>query len=359
MSIKIEVANKDALKRSDVFNVDPADVTPSPDRDRQPKDDHEQTVRQRAYEIATQGQLQPGIARRDKDNKLVLIAGHIRQEAISLWKNGFTGPDGRTYHNPEATFAVQVTDCSSEEAFLKTLTENIGREDTTDYENAINQERLKQDFKKTDEEIARLYGYITNSGAVNTNKVVHYRKFRQLPQEVQLAVHNGKATFYGVLPLLDVAPEKRLEEFNKARTEDGKVQGAVIAEAVQQQTAAEHEATELLAASEQPANEKTGGTDNGAEATKGDGGSGEATKAPRAAVKPKSPKAIREFFQSYVDEFEDGEAVREFAELFLLWADGKRTDKTFASKIEPLFKGKTKAAKAPKHAENEAAPAAE
>ncbi len=227
MSIKIIVSDTDAVVRQDTFRINPLDVKDGRNSRMIPAPDYKETVLKRALSIAKQGQLQPAEVRREDDKTLTLVSGYTRRDAINLLREGFTAIDPDSgekaeFRDPSATLWVKVVDVGPDEAFLRSISENLQRKDTTDLQEALAQSELRTTMGWTDSKIARFYGY------KNQNRVAALQKLLQLPEDVQVLVHSGKIALYTALDTLELDPETRATLLDGATDETGKVQGSVL-----------------------------------------------------------------------------------------------------------------------------------
>lgn len=229
MATKINGLSEPA-KRQDSFRVAPDDVKTGTDARIVPASNQDELDAARAYSIAVHGQQQPIPVRKLKDGTLETIAGNTRHRAVKLWRKGFKGPDGRFYHNPEATIWVVVENGVSDyDAFVRGIVENVERNDMTDVQEAEACRVLREVYKKTDTEIAAIFG------RTNTNRVAALRKLLEQPPAVVKLVQDGKLALYAALDLAAVPEAEREQVLAKATSTTGKVDGAAIRKALQTQ----------------------------------------------------------------------------------------------------------------------------
>lgn len=226
MAVAVKTENKTA--RQDTLLVHPSDITRGRNSRIIPAADYERVVLDRAVSIAVNGQLQPAEARRDEEKRLVLTLGFTRLDAIELLRKGFDAIHPETgepthFHDPEARLWVKVVDCTSDEAFIRGIKENLERKDTTDLQEALAQQELRTTLGWSETRIAREYGY------TNQNRVAALAKLLTLPEAVQQKVHKGEAALYTVLETLALDdPDERAAVLEGSVDERGKVNGPVL-----------------------------------------------------------------------------------------------------------------------------------
>jgi ParB family chromosome partitioning protein len=133
----------------------------------------EEGIAELAESIRTHGVLQPVIVRSLKEGSYELIAGERRLRAASLL--GLR------------TVPVLVQEATDERSLELALIENIQREDLNPLESAEGYQRLVEDFKLTQEEIARRVGK-DRATVANTLRLL------TLPKEVKEEIASGRLT---------------------------------------------------------------------------------------------------------------------------------------------------------------------
>lgn len=103
---------------------------------------------------------------------------------------------------PDFTLRAEVVDVDDEEAFLRTAIENAQRFQTSDIDDAINHETLRNDYSMSDAAITRLYGYGHQAS------VTQLKKLLALPQDLQDRIHRGDMTKQAGFILVDWARKK-------------------------------------------------------------------------------------------------------------------------------------------------------
>lgn len=290
MSVKINAG--DDAKRGDRFFVNPSNVVVMEElRGRHTPPTEEQIV-ERALSMLEHGQIQAVSARRDEQNRLVIVAGFTRTAAARLIRHGFT-VDGQEYKDESFMLQVVLSDCNDEEAFKRNIVENAHRNETSPIDDAHNQRRLRDTYGMTDAEIGRLYGY------KSPNKVGNYRKLLLLTTEEQQLVHCGTLAVSAALDLLDAPIEHRTEIVEAATNEGGKVSGSTIREQVREHILSDGDGSGVMA------------------------GSGESEEPSK--TKPRSMREIKRYLQDTIDGEETPEEIKNFCNVFLKYIEGKKT----------------------------------
>jgi len=114
-----------------------------------------------------------------------LIFGNTRGLAGLKIVEGFKGLNGKTEYAamPDFTLRAEVVECDDEEAFLRTITENVQRIQTSDIDDAVNHELLRNEFGMSDAAITRLYGYAHQASVTGLKKLL------LLPSNLQQKIH--------------------------------------------------------------------------------------------------------------------------------------------------------------------------
>lgn len=151
--------------------------------------DVEAKIASLAESIAASGQLQPIQAYANDDGTYTPIFGFTRVAAC--------------LHANVPVETVVVDRPEEKTAFILGIRENHDRSDLTDVQEALQQRRLRTEFKLKDAEIARVYGYN------NQNRVLALKKLLRLEQSVIDAVHEGRLSLSAALEAAKVDAEKR------------------------------------------------------------------------------------------------------------------------------------------------------
>jgi ParB family chromosome partitioning protein len=162
----------------------------------QPRRDFEEgALNDLAESIRTHGIIQPLVVRRGEDNKLHLIAGERRLRASKL--AGLK------------QVPIVLRKSSDKERLELALIENIQREDLNCVEVALSYFQLSEDFRLTQEEIAKRVGKDRVS-------VANHLRLLKLPESILEDLRKNAITFGHGRALLSVAdPVKRMEIRNR------------------------------------------------------------------------------------------------------------------------------------------------
>lgn len=245
-----------------------------------------------AKKILAQGQLQSVGCRRGADKKLYLSFGFRRYTAIKLINEKL---------QPENPIRIRVRafDGNEVDAFEKNITENRDRKSVTVLDDANNQKILRERFQWTDEKIAEFYGC-----------TVAY--IGQLAQILLLCDPVKKSIQDGL-----IAPTAALKMAQQRLSEDEQVKllGSL---------------TEGIASvgSGKKRRVSTSQVEDGIRAQREESGQGSA---PSRRV-----SHIKKYFSEILDCEDEPEAIKNFAEVFLEWIAGSKTDKQLANAIAKL-----------------------
>jgi ParB/RepB/Spo0J family partition protein len=247
-----------------------------------------------AIEFDTIGQLQPGLAVRDKaTNRAKLVAGFRRLRAAKMLRDGFTF-DGVTYQNDKFAYRVTITDGSPEELLVKNLRENVSRRELSPIEQAVAHQRLREQCAYTETAIAEAF----NCG---TATVARHRDLLTLDETARRLVHNGRLSVDTAILLIGADEETRTRLL-------ANVKGGMKLTSVD----VKHHIREAIAA-------------------KADEPSDTLLEALQKQGKPKSLKRSLREARTKLENFdaESGE-FRAFTYKFTLWLDGAITDDELA-----------------------------
>ncbi len=139
--------------------------------------------------IAASGVIQPVVVRPGKDGRFELITGERR--LLASKKAG------------KATIPSFVRQASDEQAMEMTIVENLQRADLNPMEQARAYQRLSQEFRMTQEQMAVRTGKDRAS-------VSNFLRLLRLPEEVQSSVEGGVLSFGHARTLLALESEDRI-----------------------------------------------------------------------------------------------------------------------------------------------------
>lgn len=150
-----------------LFEIAVARITPNPHQPR--RDFHEESMKELAESIRSEGLLQPVVVRMHKDN-FQLIAGERRWRACQLLKMKM--------------IPARVIEATESSSAVLSLIENLQREDLNPIEESMGYASLMRDFDLTQEQVAERVG---RSRAAVANSI----RLLQLPREIQAYITKG------------------------------------------------------------------------------------------------------------------------------------------------------------------------
>ncbi|MGZ3650746.1 MAG: ParB/RepB/Spo0J family partition protein [Bdellovibrionota bacterium] len=185
-----------SLNRERIPGITMADVDQIVPNQYQPRRDFEDgALQELAESIRTHGIIQPLIVRRGEDGKLHLIAGERRLRASKI--AGLK----------QVPIVLRKT--SDKEKLELALIENIQREDLNCVEIALSYFQLSEDFRLTQEEVAKRVGKDRVS-------VANHLRLLKLPEAILDDLRKGALTFGHGRALLSVTdPVKRMDLRNR------------------------------------------------------------------------------------------------------------------------------------------------
>lgn len=241
MATKIEATSP--VGRGDVFRICPEDITLGKNSRIIPAADYKVRVTNKALSIIKEGQLQPARGHKDENDRVILDIGHTRYDAVKLIRQGFEAIDPvdgekRFFQDKDLQLDVIVDRNikTAEDSFIASIIENSQRDDTTDYQEALAQQELREVYRWNNSRIARTYGY------PNSNRVTFLEQLLTLPQSVIDKVHAGDLTLSAALELKKV-PEGGAKDavIEKIVSGDAKVTAADIRNVAREQVSGETE----------------------------------------------------------------------------------------------------------------------
>jgi hypothetical protein len=222
-TLKTEHANK----RGEYFFVHPDDVTIVDDpavRGRfRPSSGHYIEPERKAWmaeNIFRLGQLEAIEVRKSGEKEYTATYGATRRECVKLIREGFTY-EGKKIHDPDFQLKVTLARCSAEEAFDRTESENVVRNELTDMDYAVLQEIRRTKHGWSDADCARKHN-------MDASKVSRLKSLLELGPEEQNMVHEGKLTLSAAIALLKIPEADRKAAIKEALKESGKVNGAAL-----------------------------------------------------------------------------------------------------------------------------------
>lgn len=313
-------------RRTDMYFVDPFEITVNEELRGRRSPPTEQQVIEMAESLLDHGQRQPVEVRKMPDKTIQLVLGFTRTAAARLIRQGFEGSDGGRKQDEQFVLKVVAAEVNDRDAFIHNVIENAHRNETSPVDDAHNQNRMRDRYGMTDAEIARLY-------RCDPSKVSKLRKLVAAPDEIQALVHAGGMSLSAALDTLELPDEQRSEVIASATQENGKVSGTAVRQQVRER---------ILADQEGEANSDGNGKPKSAKSGKGaKGGETEPDKSSpaRTAAKSRTRSEMMAFFRAQAENGEVDAATRKFFATVVLWADGKRADKTMEKAVADLREG--------------------
>lgn len=283
------------VKRTDDLLVWPDDITVDWKTSGRFSKVNSSDVEDLAQKIISQGQLQSVGCRRGADKKLYLSFGYRRYTAIKLI-NEKLQPD-----NP-IRIRVRVFEGNEVDAFERNIMENRDRKGVTVLDDANNQKILRERFQWSDEKIAEFYGC-----------TVAY--LGQLAQILLLCDPVKKAIQEGVM-----APTAALKMAQQGLSEDNQVKLLkTLMEDVEKAPEGSKAKKKKISTSK---------IEDGIRAQKEESGQGGS---PGRRV-----SHVKKYFSEILECEDEPEVIKNFAEVFLEWIAGSKTDKQLSNAIAKL-----------------------
>lgn len=188
-----------------------------------------------ARSMAEVGQLEPVTLRKVKGtDRYKVVFGYTRVKAIK-WGN-----ENGLFEPPLKVKAV-TTIGNDENSFKANIIENLERNDTTPMDDAINHQRLREQYGWTDKQIAELY-------KCTQQKVSQYKGLLELPTKEQEKVHTGLLSVNAALLIVKSGmEEKEIPELIKSCTlENGRVDGSLVKTTIRNFANEENDTSDVL-----------------------------------------------------------------------------------------------------------------
>lgn len=201
MSMKLNAGD---VGRSDEFLIDPKEILVDDALNGrwQPHDD--EAVQKMAKSFEEEGQLQAVQVRRVHDNKVQLVLGYRRWNAAKLYNE--------RHADSPMKLKCKVVIVNDEEAFRRNIVENRERAECSPIDDAHNQRRLREGFGWTDTKIAEFYH-------VSPPYIGVLKKMLTLPNDVQSLVHARKLSVQAATGLADLPAEEQKQILTEGKTE--------------------------------------------------------------------------------------------------------------------------------------------
>jgi ParB/RepB/Spo0J family partition protein len=208
--------------RGDLFSIFPENLIVVEEENSRVVPHTDDEIEALAHSILEHTQQQAVVATRIAGNKVQLVSGYGHTTAIK-YINTVLRPE-----NPLKVL-VRIQEMNKEEAFVRSIVENIDRAATTPIDDAHAQRRLREEFHWTEERIAKFY-----------KKSVAYigqlRKTLTLSNEIKQEVATGNLPISTAIALTELPEAERPAVLEAAKSpETGKVNSEVVNQAVRNQ----------------------------------------------------------------------------------------------------------------------------
>lgn len=206
MAIKLDAGE---VGRTDIYSIYPKELI-LVDGDNSRINPHTQEeIESLALSLLENGQLQPILARKVEGNKVKVVVGYGRTKAAQ-YINTVLQPD------KPIKLLVRISDMNAEEAFIKSIVENLDRKNPDPIDDAYAQRILREQYGWSDQKIAEFY---KNSVAY----IGQLKKTLTLSKEIQQEVKLGNLPISTAITLTDLPEAIRPEVIEANRTETGKI----------------------------------------------------------------------------------------------------------------------------------------
>lgn len=182
-----QIAEQVAYEARKLYFLNVKDLSPDPNQPRKYIDDAE--LKELAESIKKHGVLQPVLFRKDQEGKLIIVSGERRYQASKLAKKD--------------TIPGIFTEGSAAEI---ALVENLLRVDLTPIEEAEGLQRLQDDAKYSNKELAAVIGKAEST-------ISEILSLAKLPEKIRDDIRSSKD--YSRRQLVEVAKGKDAKEINK------------------------------------------------------------------------------------------------------------------------------------------------
>lgn len=191
MAIKLAVENT----RVDMYLLNPEDINLDEAANGRWQPHTDQSIQEMVDSYKENGQLQAVIVRKDKEGKVYLVLGYRRVKAALLYNE---------QNDEKMKVKCVISQLNAEEIFLRNITENLERAETTIVDDAYNMRKLREDLGWTDTKIAGLY-------KKTPSYVCQLKRIIDLPLDIQMKLHLGELSLASAITVGDLSEEDRTE----------------------------------------------------------------------------------------------------------------------------------------------------
>jgi ParB/RepB/Spo0J family partition protein len=274
MAMKLNAGD---VVRQDEFLIDPAEILVDDALNGRWQPHTEEAIEQMAKSLEDEGQLQAVQVRRVHDNKVQLVLGYRRYAAATLYN--------QRHPDQPMKLKCKVVLVNDEEAFRRNIVENRERAECSPIDDAHNQRRLREVFGWTDARIADFYH-------VSPAHVCTLKKLLGLPSDVQRLVHGRTLSVQAATGLADL-PAAEQKQILTAGQAEGITSQKVVKQVRER-------------------------------------------KIERGKGQARSLAEVRAFLEGLTDHAE-ADPVKQFAEEFLKFVQGKVKDETMQQRLRKLL----------------------
>jgi ParB/RepB/Spo0J family partition protein len=196
--------NAGDVVRQDEFLIDPKEILVDDALNGRWHPHEQQAVEAMVKSFEEEGQLQAVQVRRVHDNRVQLVLGYRRYNAAKLYNE--------RHPDQPMKLKCKVVIVNDEEAFRRNIVENRERAECSPVDDAHNQRRLREGFGWTDAKIADFYH-------VTPPYVGVLKKLLALPSDVQKLVHERRLSVQAATGLADLPAQEQKEVLAAGQTE--------------------------------------------------------------------------------------------------------------------------------------------
>jgi ParB/RepB/Spo0J family partition protein len=190
--------------RKDMWYVDPRELVINLAENSRMFPPSDEAIVERAYSMMENGQLQPIMVRKANDGYHVVL-GFTRALAGMKIVNDLQPCEvGKGFQ-----LKCVLTDANVQEAYVRSLDENLERNQTSPMDDAFNHRKLREELGWDEDRIAKKF-------KCSVSWLGQMKKLLTLASDVQAKVHDGLLTVTRAIELADLSEEEQKEELAKA-----------------------------------------------------------------------------------------------------------------------------------------------
>lgn len=188
----VEEIDTELKPMSRMAEIDLVDIIPNPEQPRKMFD--EAALAELSESIRQMGVIQPVTVRKNNDGKYIIISGERRWRASRM-----AGLE---------RVPAYIREVDNDELHAMALVENIQREDLNSIEIALGMQRLVDECRMTQDQLAEKMG-------MKRSSVSNYLRLLKLPEEIQLALKSGTLSMGHAKALAGAPAEKQVALLEK------------------------------------------------------------------------------------------------------------------------------------------------